>query len=324
VVLAMNIANIEAALDLTVSGTAADPRLDGTAEALRGSLRFSGREFTFDSGVATFSASRGVFPELAIVATTEFEKSRVLTGSQGVRFVSPSEGQTFTVGLSITGPVEAAPPEEGGFRFDVRPVLTSEALIEVEGEGVGTGVRPLTEPELLSLITLGRVDFEAGIIGAGGLGGAVAQGALDTAVDLLIVGELQSALREALGLDVVEIRTSAISSLLGGDAEQFGVSVRLGGYLNPELFASYRIGTADPGDPAFALTNEVALSYALGPLDLDLVGRIDFPTAGTLANPRPELGVGLRYDFGRTLGLDAGVTLSTQRSVVSFGVALRW
>ena len=120
------------------------------------------------------------------------------------------------------------------------------------------------------------------------------------------------------------IRTSAISSLLDGDADQFGVSVRLGGYLNPELFASYRIGTADPGDPGFAFSNEVALSYALGPLDLDLVGRIDFPTAGTLASPRPELGVGLRYDFGRALGLDAGVTLSTQRSVVSFGVALRW
>ena len=107
-------------------------------------------------------------------------------------------------------------------------------------------------------------------------------------------------------------------------AEQFGVSVRLGGYLNPELFASYRIGTADPGDPGFAFTNEVALSYGLGPLDLDLLGRIDFPTAGTLGSPRPELGVGLRYDFGRALGLDAGVTLSTQRSVVSFGVALRW
>src|SRR5690606_12971306 len=121
-----------------------------------------------------------------------------------------------------------------------------------------------------------------------------------------------------------EIRTSALSSLLDGDAEQFGVSVRLGGYLNPELFASYRIGTAGAGDTSFGLSNEVALSYALGPLDLDIMGRIDFPAAGTLASPRPELGLGLRYDFGRTLGLDAGVTLSTQRSVVSFGVALRW
>src|SRR5690606_356633 len=97
VLLAMNIANIEAAVDLTVSGTAADPRLDGTAEALRGSLRFSGREFTFDSGLATFTANRGLLPELAITATTEFEKSRVLTGAPGVRFVSPSEGQTFSV-----------------------------------------------------------------------------------------------------------------------------------------------------------------------------------------------------------------------------------
>ena len=324
VVLAMNIATIEAALDLTLSGTAAEPQLAGTAEALRGSLRFSGREFTLDSGVATFSPNRGVFPDVAIAARTEFEKSRVLSGAQGVRFVSPAEGQTFTVALSINGPVEAAPADEGGFRFDVRPVLTSEALVEIEGEGVGTGVRALTEAELLSLITLGRVEFGSDLIGAGGIGGAVAQGALDTAVDLLIVGELQNALREALGLDVVEIRTSALSSLLEGDTDQFGVSVRLGGYLNPELFASYRIGTADAGDASFGVTNEVALSYALGPLDLDILGRIDFPAAGTLASPRPELGLGLRYDFGRTLGIDAGVTLSTDRSVVSFGVALRW
>jgi len=153
----------------------------------------------------------------------------------------------------------------------------------------------------------------------------VAQGALDTAVDLLVVGELQNALREALGLDVVEIRTTAISSLLGGEgAQPFGVSVRLGGYLNPDLFASYRIGTADPSDPGVGFTNEVALQYGLGPLNLDVLGRLDFPTAGTLNDPRPELGVGVSYDFGRALSVDTGVTLSTERSVVSFGVALRW
>ncbi|HZJ10786.1 MAG TPA: hypothetical protein VFD39_13895, partial [Trueperaceae bacterium] len=115
------------------------------------------------------------------------------------------------------------------------------------------------------------------------------------------------------------------SSLLGGEgAQPFGVSVRLGGYLNPELFASYRIGTADPNDPGFGFSNEVALRYALGPLNLDILGRLDFPAAGTLNNPRPELGIGVSYDFGRALSVDTGVTLSTQRSVVSFGVALRW
>jgi len=152
----------------------------------------------------------------------------------------------------------------------------------------------------------------------------VAQGALDTAVDLLVVSGLESALREALGLDVVEIRTSAVSSLLEEGGQPFGVSVRVGGYLNPELFASYRIGTYDGGDPSFGLTNEVLLRYALGPLDLDLIGRLDFPTAGTLAAPRPEIGVLLGYQFTPYLGIDGGVTLGTQRSRLEFGVTLRW
>jgi hypothetical protein len=151
----------------------------------------------------------------------------------------------------------------------------------------------------------------------------VAQGALDTAVDVLLLGELQNALREALGLDVLEIRTSSITQLIDGD-QPFGVSVRLGGYLNPELFASYRIGTADPDDPGFAVTNEVALQYALGPLDLEVSGRIDFPTTGVLASPRSALGLGLSYDVSRWLGLDLSTSLSTERSLISFGVTLRW
>ena len=324
VVMATSFASLEAALDLTLTGTGADPRLTGEARALRGNLRFSGREFTVDEAVATFSENRGVLPELAVRAHTEFEKARVLTGATDVDFVAP-EGRTFRVDLAFSGPVER--DERGGIRFDVRPTLTSEALIEVGGDpaaAAGNGVRPLTEAELLSLVTLGRLELGSDLIGAGGLGGAVAQGAIDTAVDVLLLGELQNALREALGLDVLEIRTSALSQILEGGTEPFGVSVRLGGYLNPDLFASYRIGTADPDDPGFAVTNEVALRYALGPLDLEVSGRLDFPQAGVLAAPRSELGLGIAYDVGRSLGLDLSSSLSTERSVISFGVTLRW
>jgi hypothetical protein len=326
VVMTTSFASLEASLDLTLSGTGAEPRLSGEARALRGNLRFSGRDFTVDQAVATFSPNRGVLPDLDVSAHTEFEKARVLAGSTDVEFVAP-EGRTFRVDLAFSGPVEL--DEDGGVRFDVRPTLTSEALIEV-GPGdadpaaaAGNGVRPLTQAELLTLVTLGRLELGSDLIGAGGLGGAVAQGALDTAVDVLLLGELQNALREALGLDVLEIRTSSITQLIDGD-QPFGVSVRLGGYLNPELFASYRIGTADPDDPGFAVTNEVALQYALGPLDLEVSGRIDFPTTGVLASPRSALGLGLSYDVSRWLGLDLSTSLSTERSLISFGVTLRW
>lgn len=327
VLLSANIGSFEAGLDLVLTGTAATPRLSGNATALRGNLRFSGRDFVIDRAVATFAPNRGFYPDLDVAAHTEFDKSRVLSAAPNVGFAAP-QGPTFKVNLSFTGPVVGGENSAGGFHFDIKPMLSSNALIEVSTNGLtaalGGGVRPFTEAELMSLLTLGRFELNADLVGAGGLGEAVAQGAIDTAVDLLVVSELESALRQALGLDVVEIRTSAFSSLLDEEAQPFGVSLRLGGYLNPELFASYRIGTYDGSDPNYSLTNEVLLRYGLGPLDLDLIGRLDFPSAGTIEQPRPELGVVLGYAFGKGLSIDTGLTLSTQRSTAEFGVTLRW
>lgn len=319
VLLTTNLGSGEAALDLVLSGNAAEPKLSGTAHALRGNLRFSGRDFTIDRAVATFSQG-GVYPELDVAAHTEFDKSRVVAADNRVSFAAPREGQTFVVELAFTGQMVAAPAEEGGFRFDLQPRVSSDARIDIEGEGV----RAFTDAELMSLITLGRFELNSGIVASGGLGQAVATGALDTAIDLFVISELSSALRQALGLDVVEIKTSAISSLIDDSAHPFGVSLRLGGYLNPELFASYRIGTYDGNDGAYSVTNEVMLSYGLGPLDLDVTARVDLPTSGMNQTARPEIGVALSYAFGPTFGVDAGVVLSTQRSAFQVGLTLRW
>lgn len=323
VTLTTTVGAFEAGMDLTLTGSGAEPRLGGTAHAVRGSLRFGGRDFTIDSALATFTPNRGVYPELDVTAHADLEKSRVISAAPGVKFVMPRAGSTFQVRLAFQGPVEAAPG--GGINFDVDPLLTSDALIEVENEQfTGSATRPFTEAELMSLVTLGRSELSADLIGSGGLGEAVAQGALDTAVDLFVVSGLEGALREALGLDVVEIRTTAISTLLDESGQPFGVSLRLGGYLNPELFASYRIGTPDDRDPEFSVTNEVQLRYALGPVDLDLTGRIDLPTAGTQATPRPELGASLGYQLNEFTSLDLGVTMSLERSKLEFGVRLTW
>lgn len=323
VTLTTNVGSFEAGLDLVLSGTGAQPRLAGSATAIRGNLRFGGRDFNIDRATATFTPNRGVYPELDVAAHSEFDKQRVVAAAPNVSFAAPREGSTFEVQLAFFGPVEAT--DDGGFRFDIHPILGSNALIEVDGQGGGgNATRPFTEAELMSLVTLGRFELNADLIGAGGLGEAVATGALDTAIDLLVVSGLEAALREALGLDVVEIRTSSLSTLLDAGGQPFGVSLRVGGYLNPELFASYRIGTYDGGDPEFSITNEVMLSYALGPLDLDLIGRIDLPAAGTIGQPRPEIGTVLGYQVSPWLAVDGGVTLSTTRSRVEFGVTIRW
>ena len=297
--------NAEASVDLALGGTAAAPRLSGQVAALRGTVRFAGRDLELIEAVATFDPTRGVYPAVRVAGRTAFEKTRVVPPGESVRFLAPA-GQRFEVMLVLEG---VAIDGVNGFTLDLMPVLTSDAVVE----GLdGGGARALSELELLTLLTLGRL--EAG----GGFAGAVAQSALDTAVDVLITSELQAALSEALGGAVVELRTTALSSLLDGQ-DPFGVSLRLGGYLSDEVFASYRVSTLG-GD---AFSNEVALSYQLGPVAMDVTGRFDV-AAGAAATGGPSLAIGGRYGLAPGWALELGLDLSTERSTARLGVTWRW
>ncbi len=314
----------EAALDLTLNGTAAAPRLDGTARALRGTLTFAGRDFTIDQATATFQGSHGVYPSLDVRAHTTYDKQQVLTGAGDLSFTAPQDSSSFAVTLSFSGQVQPSPQGPNPVTFDIKPTLTSNAMVQTTTTAGATPPRPLSDSELLSLITLGKLEVKPQLAGQGAFGTVVAQSALDTAVDVLVVSELQNALSKALGLDVVEIRTTPLSSLLDNSGQPFGVSLRLGGYLTPELFASYRLGNFNGVGGAYGFTNEVSLSYDLGPLNFDLSGRLSFPEATPSVGAVPELGVGLRYAFTNNLGLEAGVDLSDLHKQARFGVSVYW
>ncbi|HEX7003140.1 MAG TPA: translocation/assembly module TamB domain-containing protein [Trueperaceae bacterium] len=321
-----NFGSAETSLDLVLDGSAARPTLSGTAQVLRGTIRFSGRDFDITAAQARFDPSRGLLPIVDVTAVTSFDVDEVIPADGSVRFVVPEEGRSFQVVLSFTGELESTAGAEPPFRLDLTPALTSEALIqEVRADGSTTPPRPLTEPELLSLITLGRLDLGAPLASEAGLAGAVAEGAIDTAVDLLLVSELQNALAEALGVDLVEIDTTAISSIFGRSptAEPFSVSLRLGGYLTDEVFASYRIGTFDDVEGLYALTNEVNLVYDLGPVEIDLAGRVNFEDSDS-PTPDAEVSATVRYDFSPLTAIEGGIDLSDERQQVRFGVTLRW
>lgn len=297
--------NAEAGLDLTLDGTLADPRLSGTIRAVRGTVRFAGRDLELTEALASFDPTRGVYPAVRVAGRTSFEKARVVAPGDAVRFLAPA-GPRFTVDLLLEGEAVGG---ASGFALDLRPTLTSDALVEGLG---GTGPRTPSELELLTLLTLGRLEATTGVAGA------VAQSALDAAVDLLVTGELQAALSEALGVEVVELRTTTVSSLIDG-ADPFGVSLRLGGYLSDEIFASYRVSTLG-GD---AFSNEVALAYQLGPVAVDVTGRFDV-AAGAVAARGPSLALGARYGFAPGIALEFGVDLSSERSTARLGVSWRW
>ncbi|MEX2502973.1 MAG: translocation/assembly module TamB domain-containing protein, partial [Trueperaceae bacterium] len=318
-----SVGSAEFDVDLRLTGTAATPRLSGQANATRGTFRFAGRDFQVTEGVARFEPSRGVWPNLTVAAALRFDKATVLASAlPGTRFEVPP-GSTFQVRLSFDAEVIPTPVQTTPFRLDVDPVLESDAVVSLPVDtGFTTGARSLTEAELLSLVTLGRLDLSEQLAGAGGIATGVARTALDSAVDLLVLAELQNALSQALGLDLVQIRTSTLSSVIaGGGDDPFGVSLRLGGYLDEGLFASFELGRY--ADASEALSNTFALTYELGPLALDLSTRVGFRSATDL-QPVPQVAAGIRYQLTPALAIEGSTSLSTEEGDARFGVTLRW
>lgn len=316
------VGNAELGLDVTLSGTAAAPELEGQAQSLRGSFRFAGRTFNLSEGIANFQASRGIYPTLNIRAQSNFSQADVTRG-QNISFVEPT-GQTFAILLSLTGEVERVVNGPRAFNISLDPQLSSDAIIQD-----ATGIRGFSENDLYSLLTLGRInttsttatnDDPNDLVGEGSVTQSIAQGAIDTAVDILLLSELQKQLAEALGLDIFEIRTTPLSTLITGSDAAFGVALRVGGYLSEEVFASYEISNLSL-DSEILLTNEFNLRYQLLPVELGITGRLDVLNDNSTI---PALGFTLGYAINPLIRLELGADVSNAAQSVSFGVSFRW
>jgi TamB, inner membrane protein subunit of TAM complex len=314
-----NFGEAELGIDVVLSGTAAQPELSGEAQSKRGTFRFAGRDFTIDKATAVFQPSQGIYPTIEVLAYSTFEKSQALLGLQNVELVEPS-GRTFRVFLNLK--TDLVEREGGGFAAtDPATTLSSNAKLEqASSAATAGGQRLLTQDELYSLLTLGRLQLASTITGQGSVAESVAQGAIDTTIELFILSELQKQIGTALGVQLFELRTTTLSSLLGG-SQQFGVSLRIGGYLDDALFASYEIRTLDL-EPDIAFANEFDLRYEFDRLEVDLTGRLNF--RATSFTPVPELSVGLGYAITPLVRLETNVDLAQARQGIGFGVSLRW
>ena len=318
-------------IDLTLGGTAAAPFLSGQAQALRGKFQFAGREFDLQGATAGFEPARGIFPVLDIVATTSFAKTKVNNDlpDLDVDFVRPADSQNFDVVLELQGDIEPARQGPQAFKANIDPSLSSDAVIQVQprsgelasGAGCATEAtsapRALSEAELFSLLSLGRLE----LCPDEGVASSLAQGAVDTAVDYFILSSLQQELGDALGLDLFELRTTSLGSLLT-EGGSFGVSLLVGGYLSDEIFASYEVNSLGL-EEGVSLRNEFTVRYDLAPLEFTLAGRLDL-FRDPSADPLPEFDLSLGYAFSQRFSLETGVQLSTAAQGVSFGVNLRW
>lgn len=319
-----SLATIEGAADIVATGPLAKLELEGSASAIRGVIRFSGRDFELIETAVTFSRTAGIYPHIRILARTRIEKSRITSGRDDIAFVQPVDGQTFDIDLLISGDVTPAPLEPGGFTFDVSPVLSSNAVLEITSDTAGRTTHTFSNDELLTLAVLGRLDLSSSVAGSGSFGSAIAQGVIDSALDVLIVSEIERALKAELGFDLLELRTSSLSALATQGAEPFGVSLKVGGYLDDGLFATYQISTLDRGQYGPVLMNQVGLQYDVGPVVFDVAARIYSPNDVTLFETVPELGVSVRYDVTEKLNATGAFDLSADRFAVRFGVNLVW
>ncbi|UCH26099.1 MAG: translocation/assembly module TamB domain-containing protein [Trueperaceae bacterium] len=307
----------EIGADVVLGGSAAAPELKGRAQTLRGLVRFSGREFTINEATATFQPSRGALPVLTVTAETNFEKISVLRGSSANRFtfVTPSNSPTLKVFLTLSGEFEKYAPGEN--RLHLTPTLSSNATIREEASRL---VRPLNEQELITMLSLGRLEIASGVATQGGLAGTVAESALDTAVELTVLSEVQQLLGDMLGIDLVEIDTILPSSFLqGSGASEFGVSLRLGAYINQETFTSFKIGTNE----LYALSNEFNVRYDFDKFALNLRSTVNLPRQEELS-AQTELDLLLGYEVTQLISFETGFNLAPDKQGFSIGLSFRW
>ncbi|MEZ4632065.1 MAG: translocation/assembly module TamB domain-containing protein [Deinococcales bacterium] len=318
-----NFAEIELGAELYLGGSLARPNLSGEARLLRGIVRYGGKDFTLSEGVVSFESARGVYPLIRVSAYSSFDKARVL---EPERFVAPG-GNQFEVFLTLAGRFDYDAVK--GYQLILEPDLSSNALIQDQNNPTSLQNRSLSQDELASLLTLGRIDFNRKVP-VSALGESVGFGALDTAVDLLLVSELQKVIAEGLGLDVFQIRTSNLSSLLLGPNQQsdtpFGVSFRVGNYLSEHLFASYELGRFS-GPQAYALSQRLELRYddifGLNRVSFSLSGGLNFPN-DIFSDPIAELEFRLDYQLNEFTSIESSAYISRERQSIGFGVRFNW
>ncbi|HHO56642.1 MAG TPA: hypothetical protein ENK21_09655 [Trueperaceae bacterium] len=312
------VGSAELNMNLILTGTAAVPELQGRADTVRGDFRFSGRSFIIDSAAAVFQRSRGIYPLIDIKAHSSISKREILRGVEDRLSIIEPKSDTVEISLDLKGSVEKSQNSNAAFKLDLVPNLSSNVIIQ---DPSFNNPRKLNETELYSLLTLAKIELATNISDTGGVAETALQGALDTAIDVLILSSLQKELGNALGVDIFEIRTTPISALIDGQ-EDFGVSLRIGAYLEDDVFASYRF-TSLGYSSDLTLSHEFSIRYDLPPLSLDLRGRLNF-FENNFYKPSPSLAIDLTYAFSDFSSIELGFDFSNESQSVNFGVSFRW
>ncbi|CAM3970670.1 translocation/assembly module TamB domain-containing protein [Deinococcus marmoris] len=253
---------------LTLSGSGARPRMSGSVRSERGFIYLRENEFTLGDSSVTF-AGDSLLPAFNIAATGQVQ--------------AVTTRQRVPVTLNLSG--------EFVTRADGQAALNLTTTLNCATEGTAcndpdTG-QGYTEPELYALVATGVPNLTA----LPGNIGALGASAVQTALNVFVLGELERTLARAFGLDVFRL-TPNLNGVDGVNA-----TLTLGSYLTRDLYLQYQVDLAGKGllDATYSTPDDrftFRVSTPLTGLDLGTL-RPSF-SAGYNINPRTNLSIGVQ------------------------------
>ncbi|CAM3162040.1 Translocation/assembly module TamB [Deinococcus radiodurans] len=280
---------------LVVSGTAARPQVRGQIVSQRGSVFLRDNEFVITQSNVTFSGA-GLYPTFTLTARGTVP--------------SPTTRQQVPVALNVTGKFRTTDGLQGVLDLDTR-LSCAEPGPQCRNPATGS---EYTQAELYALVATGVPDLNNLGSNLAGLGNS----ALQTALNVFFLGELERTLARGLGVDVLRLTPA-----LGTDGN-VNATLTVGSYLTRELFVQYQVDLSGNGliDATYSTPDgrfTFRVSTPLNGLDLQSV-RPNFNVAYNV-NPRVSFSVGLQNTAGRSAS--AGVAAQPESTQLRFGVTYR-
>ncbi|EYB68773.1 hypothetical protein DEIPH_ctg017orf0124 [Deinococcus phoenicis] len=279
------LARAEFSGNLVLSGTGARPLLRGDILAQRGTLFLRENEFTLRSGRVAFSGE-GILPTFAVLASGSVTDS--------------SSGQRVPVTLDVQG--EFRPATNGQDVLNLRTTLSCAATAGTACTDPATG-NAYTEAQLYALVATGVPNLEALPQNLAALGTS----ALQTALNVFVLGELERNVARALGLDVFRL-TPNLATADGS----LGATLTLGSYLTRDLYLQYQVD----------LNGEGLLDATYSTPDGRVTFKVSTPLSGlNLQSVRPSFSAA--YNINRRASISLGVQNDEDSTKVRFGVTYR-
>ncbi|OLV19455.1 translocation/assembly module TamB domain-containing protein [Deinococcus marmoris] len=269
---------------LTLSGSGARPRISGSVRSERGFIYLRENEFTLGDSRVTF-AGDSLLPAFNITATGQV--------------LAVTTRQRVPVTLNLSGEFAA--------RADGQPALNLTTTLSCTAQSVAcndpdTG-QGYTEPELYALVATGVPNLTA----LPGNIGALGASAVQTALNVFVLGELERTLARAFGLDVFRLTPN-----LNGVDGSVNATLTLGSYLTRDLYLQYQVDLAGKG----------LLDATYSTPDDRFTFRVSTPLTGLdLGSLRPSFSAG--YNINPRTNLSIGVTNADVSTRVRFGVTYR-